>query len=49
MAGKSGKVRRESKQKMDAHQRRMKWLQTALIVISAILILSMVLTAIINL
>jgi len=49
MAGKTTKSKTESKPKMDTHQRRMKWLQTAFIVICALLILSMVLAAFIHL
>jgi hypothetical protein len=49
MASKTVKNKSNSKPKMDTHQRRMKWLQTAFIVISALLVLSMVLTAVINL
>jgi predicted nucleic acid-binding Zn ribbon protein len=48
MASKTAKSRTASKPKMDTHQRRMKWLQTAFIVISALLVLSMVLAAVIN-
>jgi predicted nucleic acid-binding Zn ribbon protein len=48
MTSKTAKSRAVSKPKMDTHQRRMKWLQTAFIVISALLVLSMVLAAVIN-
>ena len=46
MASKTAKSK--SKPKMDTHQRRMKWLQIAFLVISALLVLSMVLAAVIN-
>ena len=45
MASKTVKTKTESKPKLDTHQRRMKWLQTAFIIICALLILSMVLAA----
>jgi hypothetical protein len=48
MASKTVKSKNNSKGKIDAHQQRMKWLQIAFLVISAVLILSMVLTAVIN-
>jgi predicted nucleic acid-binding Zn ribbon protein len=48
MASKTAKAKGVSKPKMDTHQRRMKWLQIAFIVISAFLVVSMVLAALIN-
>ena len=48
MASKTAKPKNNTKPKEDAHKRRMKWLQIAFLVISAVLILSMLLTAIIN-
>jgi hypothetical protein len=48
MASKSVKNKNTAKPKLDAHQRRMKGLQIAFLVISLVLILSMVLTAVIN-
>lgn len=48
MAMKPVKNKISEKAKMDAHQKRMKWLQTIFVVISIILILSMLLTSVIN-
>jgi hypothetical protein len=48
MASRTAKPKSNSKSKEDARQRRMKWLQIAFLVISAVLILSMMLTAVIN-
>jgi hypothetical protein len=45
MASKSVKVK-ENKPKLDAHQRRVKTMQTVFVVICAILILSMALSAV---
>jgi hypothetical protein len=49
MASKSLKPKKTAKPKLDAHQRRMKWLQTIFVVISLLLIASMLLTAFIKL
>ena len=48
MASKSVKVKTENKSKLDAHQRRMKTMQTVFVVISILLILSMALSMVIN-
>jgi predicted nucleic acid-binding Zn ribbon protein len=48
MSSKIAKSKSSSKPKMDTHQRRMRWLQIAFLVISALLVLSMVLAAVIN-
>jgi predicted nucleic acid-binding Zn ribbon protein len=48
MASKTAKSKNDNKPRMDAHQRRLRWMQIAFLVISAILILSMVITAVIN-
>ena len=48
MASRTVKTKSNSKSKEDSRQRRMKWLQIAFLVISAVLILSMILTAVIN-
>ncbi|MBP1610333.1 MAG: hypothetical protein H6Q04_2568 [Acidobacteria bacterium] len=48
MASRTVKSKNDNKPKMDAHQRRLRWMQIAFLVISAILILSMVITAVIN-
>jgi predicted nucleic acid-binding Zn ribbon protein len=45
MASRTVKAKHDSKPKMDTHQRRLKWLQIAFLVISALLILSMIITA----
>ena len=48
MASRTAKPKNNTKPKEDPHQKRMRWLQIAFLVISAVLILSMVLTAVIN-
>lgn len=48
MASRTAKPKSNSKSKEDARQKRMKWLQIAFLVMSAVLILSMLLTAVIN-
>jgi len=48
MASKTAKPKTNFKSKEDTRQRRLKWLQIAFLVISAMLILSMILTAVIN-
>jgi predicted nucleic acid-binding Zn ribbon protein len=48
MASKTAKAKSDSKQKMDTHQRRMKWLQIIFVVISIMLITTMLLSAFIN-
>ena len=48
MAGKIAKPKSNSKSQEDARQKKMRWLQIDFLVVSAILILSMLLTAVIN-
>jgi hypothetical protein len=48
MAGKSTKGKSEQKPKMDAHQRRVRWMQLTFVIISALLIATMVLGAVIS-
>jgi len=48
MASKSVKVKTENKKKMDSHQRKMKTMQIIFLVISALIILSMALSSMVN-
>jgi hypothetical protein len=48
MASKTVKSKKDSGPKLDSRQRRLRWMQIAFLVISAILILSMLITAVIN-
>jgi hypothetical protein len=48
MASKTVKSKKDSRPKLDSHQRRLRWMQIAFVVISGILILVMVVGAVIN-
>ncbi len=48
MASKTVKSKKDSGPKLDSHQRRLRWMQIAFVVISGILILVMVVGAVIN-
>jgi hypothetical protein len=48
MASKTVKSKKDSGPKLDSHQRRLRWMQIAFVVVSGILILVMIVGAVIN-